>query len=65
MDLPKRKALGTVKNYAHEFFGVEQSAEMADFLHDNYFSAVAGDTPAFEAWPTDKVWNHHRNLLPL
>lgn len=60
-----RDVLGTVKNYAHNFVGVEQSQEMADFLHDNYFSAVAGDTPAFEAWPTDKDWSHHVNLLPL
>lgn len=60
-----REALGTVKNYAHEFVGVEQSEEMVDFLHDNYFSAVAGDTPAFECWPTDKDWNHHGILVPL
>jgi hypothetical protein len=25
---------------------------MLDWLHDSYFSAVAGDAPAFEAWPT-------------
>jgi kynurenine formamidase len=36
------------------FVGVEQTDEMLDFLHDNYFSAVAGDTPAFEAWPTNR-----------
>lgn len=60
-----RMGLGMVKNYGHEFVGVEQSQEMVDFLHDNYFSAVAGDTPAFESWPTDKDWNHHGILLPL
>lgn len=65
MDDKDRKALELVKNYAHEFVGVEQSEEMVDFLHDNYFSAVAGDTPAFESWPTDKDWNHHGILLPL
>ena len=52
MDAIARKAIGEVKNYAHEFVGVEQSAEMLDFLHDQYFSVVAGDNPAFEAWPT-------------
>lgn len=36
------------------YIGVEQSEEMLDFLHDSYFSAVAGDHPAFEAWPSDK-----------
>jgi len=25
---------------------------MVDWLHDSYFSAVAGDAPSFEAWPT-------------
>jgi kynurenine formamidase len=47
------------------FVGVEQTDEMLDFLHDNYFSAVAGDTPAFEAWPTNQDWFCHQFLLPL
>ena len=50
------------------FAGVDQSWEMVDFLHDNYFAAVAGDAPAFEAWPyptgTDPG-SLHRHLLPL
>lgn len=36
------------------YIGVEQSEEMLDFLHDSYFSAVAGDHPAFESWPSHK-----------
>lgn len=36
------------------YIGLEQSEEMLDFLHDSYFSAVAGDQPAFEAWPSEK-----------
>lgn len=38
--------------------GVEQSEEMKEFLHDNYFAAVAGDAPAFErVFPEDR-WLH-------
>lgn len=47
------------------FVGVDQTPEMLDFLHDNYFSAVAGDTPAFEAWPTNQDWFCHEYLLSL
>jgi kynurenine formamidase len=34
-----------------EFIGVESSKEMLQFLWDNQFSAVAGDTSAFERSP--------------
>ena len=61
----QREALGKVVNYAHEFVGVEQTEAMVDFLHDNYFSAVAGDQPGFEAWPPGKGLNLHSILLPL
>ncbi|KAI1761507.1 hypothetical protein GGR53DRAFT_505391 [Hypoxylon sp. FL1150] len=47
------------------YIGVEQSEEMLDFLHDSYFSAVAGDHPAFEAWPSDKDYYLHEKLLAL
>ncbi|KAI1379911.1 hypothetical protein F4677DRAFT_407966 [Hypoxylon crocopeplum] len=47
------------------YLGVEQSEEMLDFLHDSYFSAVAGDQPAFEAWPSDKDYYLHEKLLAL
>lgn len=61
----QRDALGKVVNYAHEFVGVDQTEAMVDFLHDNYFSAVAGDQPGFEAWPPKKEMNLHGILLPL
>ena len=43
--------------------GVEQSEEMLDWLHDCYFAAVAGDTPSFEAWPSDKGGRYSRSEL--
>lgn len=45
--------------------GVKQQPEMIDWLHDCYFSAVGGDAPAFEAWPTDKEYMLHEYLLAL
>lgn len=34
------------------YAGVAQEEAMLDWLHDCYFACVAGDAPAFEAWPT-------------
>ncbi|KAI4118347.1 MAG: hypothetical protein LQ338_007424, partial [Usnochroma carphineum] len=34
--------------------GVAQEEKMLDWLHDCYFAAVAGDSPSFEAWPTNQ-----------
>ncbi|TKA30303.1 hypothetical protein B0A54_15381 [Friedmanniomyces endolithicus] len=59
-----RESLGRVKNFAHTFVGVEQTEGMLDFLHDGYFSAVAGDQPGFECWPPREM-SLHRFLLPL
>lgn len=63
----QRKDLSS-KSFAElAFTGVEQSWEMVDFLHDNYFAAVAGDAPAFEAWPSPPGTDPgslHRYLLP-
>ncbi|THV64014.1 hypothetical protein D6D27_10544 [Aureobasidium pullulans] len=42
--------------------GVAQTKEMKTWLHDNYFSAVAGDAPAWECWPP-KEWALHEFLL--
>ncbi|KAI1408272.1 hypothetical protein F5Y13DRAFT_204968 [Hypoxylon sp. FL1857] len=52
-------------NDGQRYIGVEQSEEILDFLHDSYFSAVAGDQPAFEAWPSDKDYYLHEKLLAL
>jgi hypothetical protein len=32
--------------------GLSQEEKVVDWLHDSYFAAVAGDAPAFEAWPS-------------
>jgi len=34
------------------YAGVKQGDDMKRWLHDCYFAAVAGDAPAFEAWPS-------------
>lgn len=34
------------------YAGLAQEEKILDWLHDSYFAAVAGDAPAFEAWPT-------------
>lgn len=49
----------------HRFIGVAQSAEMVDWLHDSYFSAVAGDQPAFESWPAQGPLSLHEQVLSL
>lgn len=65
MDEDQKTRLGNVAPTKYTFVGVEQSEEMIDFLHDNYFSAVGGDAPAFEAWPSNQSWYHHEYLLSL
>jgi kynurenine formamidase len=62
LDTAAREALSKA---VPKFVGVEQTPEMLDFLHDNYFSAVAGDTPAFESWPTKQDWFFHQYLIAL
>jgi len=37
-----------------KYAGVAQEQKILDWLHDCYFAAVAGDAPAFEAWPTQE-----------
>ncbi|KAI4104928.1 MAG: hypothetical protein L6R37_002971 [Teloschistes peruensis] len=34
--------------------GVAQEEKMIDWLHDCYFTAVGGDSPSFEAWPSNR-----------
>lgn len=34
------------------YAGLSQEEKILDWLHDCYFATVAGDAPAFEAWPT-------------
>jgi len=47
----------------HSYVGLEQSEETLDWLHDNYFAAVAGDQPSFETWPFPEL-AMHPYLLP-
>jgi hypothetical protein len=47
-----------------QFAGVDRGDEMIDFLHDSYFSAVAGDAPSFESWPMNGNTDLHYFLLP-
>jgi hypothetical protein len=42
--------------------GVEQSDEALQWIWEN-FSAVAGDQPGFERWPTPYDWSMHEVLL--
>lgn len=46
----------------HRFGGVEQDEAVLRWIWDN-FSAVAGDQPSFEVWPTQKDWLLHEVLL--
>ncbi|KAK8065667.1 hypothetical protein PG997_012414 [Apiospora hydei] len=46
----------------HRFGGVEQDEAVLRWIWDN-FSAVAGDQPSFECWPTQKDWLLHEVLL--
>ncbi|KAG9254757.1 putative cyclase-domain-containing protein [Emericellopsis atlantica] len=44
--------------------GVAPTEEIKTWLHDSYFSAVAGDAPAWETWPPAKDFLH-QYLLAL
>jgi hypothetical protein len=50
------------KEPPHRFCGVEQSEEVLRWIWD-HFSAVAGDQPSFECWPTRESWALHEVLL--
>ncbi len=50
------------QTFPHKFIGVEQSEGMARWLWTN-FSALAGDHPTFEAWPTQQDWAFHEVAL--
>jgi len=54
-DERKRLALrphGAGQDDGQRYAGVSQEQRVLDWLHDSYFATVAGDAPAFEAWPT-------------
>jgi hypothetical protein len=47
-----RHGTGKDGDDGQRYAGVSQEQKILDWLHDCYFSSVAGDAPAFEAWPT-------------
>ncbi|KAF3914131.1 hypothetical protein AA313_de0207623 [Arthrobotrys entomopaga] len=48
-----------------QWAGVKQEEAMIDWLHDCYFSAVGGDAPSFERWPTPEKYYLHEYILAL
>lgn len=53
------------KTDGQRWAGVKQDETMIDWLHDCYFSAVAGDAPSFEAWPSQEDYMLHEYILAL
>ncbi|KAL3424566.1 hypothetical protein PVAG01_03846 [Phlyctema vagabunda] len=53
------------KDDGQRWAGVKQEEAMLDWLHDCYFAAVAGDAPAFEAWPSQQEYMLHEYILAL
>ncbi|KAL9068038.1 MAG: hypothetical protein Q9161_006483 [Pseudevernia consocians] len=53
------------QNDGQRYAGVKQEDAMLDWLHDCYFAAVAGDSPTFEAWPTNQEYYIHEYLLAM
>jgi hypothetical protein len=59
---------------SQEWAGLAQDPETLTWLHDSYFSAVAGDAPGFERWPSLETgpngdgkggWLLHEYILAL
>ncbi|PCH00948.1 Putative cyclase [Penicillium occitanis (nom. inval.)] len=55
--------LQRVSSQHPDAIGVDQSDEMKTWLHDQYFTLVGGDQPAFEAWPGRTTPILHEYLL--
>jgi hypothetical protein len=53
------------KDDGQRWAGVKQETAILDWLHDCYFSVVAGDAPAFEAWPSQEEYMLHEYILAL
>jgi len=58
----REELLPLTKKTPPTFGGVEQSEAVLKWIWEN-FSAVAGDQPGFEAWPTKNEWLLHEVLL--
>ncbi|KAL8834501.1 MAG: hypothetical protein Q9205_003096 [Flavoplaca limonia] len=53
------------ENDQQRWAGLAQEEKMLDWLHDCYFAAVAGDSPSFEAWPSNREYYLHEYLLAM
>jgi len=65
LDQKGREDAGGKSNAELTFAGLDRGYDMVEFLHDNYFSAVASDCIAFESYPFDEPDHLHHFLLPL
>ncbi len=65
LDQKGREELAATEYNRLAFAGMDRARSMVEFLHDNYFSAVASDTVAFESWPYSPPKQLHQYLLPL
>ncbi|KAH0836224.1 hypothetical protein FOPE_04467 [Fonsecaea pedrosoi] len=68
LDAAGRQAYRAKGFHELAFAGVDCGEEVVEFLHDNYFSAVASDSPTFESWPPSVESGKeilHSFLLPL
>lgn len=61
----RNKAALHAREHGQRWAGLKQEEPMIEWLHDCYFATVAGDAPAFEAWPTDQKYHLHEYLLAL
>lgn len=64
LDEAGRQTIGSKGWDELQFSGLDRSDETLEFLHDNYFAAVAGDAPSFESWPMNGKTDLHYFLLP-
>lgn len=69
---PSERAALALRPHVHgaddpqKWAGLSQETAIIDWLHDCYFAAVAGDAPAFEAWPAqDGATYLHEYILGL
>ncbi|KAL4956751.1 hypothetical protein BDW69DRAFT_202669 [Aspergillus filifer] len=68
----EREKVATRSHENLAFAGLKQEESILDWLHDCYFTAVAGDSPTFEVWPVTSTEGGrgdikfmHQNILAL
>jgi hypothetical protein len=66
---PEERKAGALREHrigkedGQRYAGLSQEEEVVEWLHDCYFSAVGGDMPSFEAWPSHREYYLHEYLL--